>query len=67
LWDDFVPQIVEIKAGDSITWNSSSPVAEPHTVTFVKDQNLLAPLAAPFAVSNSTNLQPLIPNSNIEP
>lgn len=67
LWDDFVPQIVEIKAGDSITWNSSSPVAEPHTVTFVKDQNLLAPLAAPFAVSNSTNLQPLILNSNIEP
>jgi plastocyanin len=34
----FVPQRVEIKAGESITWhNPTEDAAEPHAVTFVLD------------------------------
>jgi plastocyanin len=66
-WDDFVPQSIEINAGDSVTWQNPSPVLEPHTITFMTNDTLLPPLAAPFAVSNSTALQPLIPNANVEP
>jgi hypothetical protein len=50
-----------------VTWQNPSPVLEPHTVTFVTNNTLLPPLAAPFAVSNSTTLQPLISNPNVEP
>jgi plastocyanin len=33
----FVPQLIQIGAGQSITWDNPSAVAEPHTVTFVLD------------------------------
>ncbi|MGB8165311.1 MAG: hypothetical protein WCF14_09895 [Nitrososphaeraceae archaeon] len=29
----FVPYNIEIKAGESVTWNNPTPVAEPHSVT----------------------------------
>jgi plastocyanin len=67
LWDDYVPQNIEINIGDSVTWQNPSPVTEPHTVTIINNDTLIPPLAAPFAVSNSTTLQPLIPNDNVEP
>jgi plastocyanin len=68
----------EIKAGQSVTWYNPTPVPEPHTVTFVLDNNnsdnnnksYAADLIAPFTIStttNSTQIMPLIPNSNSEP
>ena len=73
----FSPQQVQIKAGQSITWYNPTPVPEPHTVTFVLNNNdnksYAADLIAPFTISssstttNSTHIMPLIPNSNSEP
>src|ERR687890_567667 len=71
----FSPQLVQIKAGQSITWYNPTPVPEPHTVTFVlnndNNKSYAADLIAPFTISNtttnSTQIMPLIPNSNSEP
>lgn len=76
----FSPQQVQIKAGQSVTWYNPTPVPEPHTVTFVLNNNnnnnksYAADLTAPFTISNttstttnSTQIMPLIPNSNSEP
>src|ERR671921_305979 len=74
----FSPQLVQIKAGQSITWYNPTPVPEPHTVTFVLNNNnnksYAADLTAPFTISNtnstttnSTQIMPLIPNSNSDP
>ena len=75
----FSPQLVQIKAGQSVTWYNPTPVPEPHTVTFVLTNNnnnnksYAADLIAPFTISNtitttnSTQIMPFIPNSNNEP
>ena len=79
----FSPQQVQIKTGQSITWYNPTPVPEPHTVTFVLNNNnnnndnnksYAADLIAPFTISsssttttNSTQIMPVIPNSNSEP
>jgi plastocyanin len=76
----FSPQQVQIKAGQSVTWYNPTPVPEPHTVTFVLNKNnnnksYAADIIAPFTISttnttantNSTQIMPLIPNSNSEP
>jgi plastocyanin len=72
----FSPQQVQNKAGQSVTWYNPTPVPEPHTVTFVLNNNnnksYAADLIAPFTISsssttNSTQIMPLIPNSNSEP
>src|SRR5918996_2467542 len=74
----FSPQQVQIKAGQSITWYNPTSVPEPHTVTFVLNNNnnksYAADLTAPFTISNtnstttnSTQIMPLIPNSNSDP
>ncbi|HYX56753.1 MAG TPA: plastocyanin/azurin family copper-binding protein [Nitrososphaeraceae archaeon] len=73
----FSPQQVQIKAGQSVTWYNPTPVPEPHTVTFVLNNNnnksYAADIIAPFTISNtitttnSTQIMPLIPNSNSEP
>lgn len=77
----FSPQQMQIKAGQSITWYNPTPVPEPHTVTFLLNNNnndnnnksYAADLIAPFTISssstttNSTQIMPLIPNSNSEP
>jgi plastocyanin len=63
----FVPQNMEIKAGQSVTWNNPTSVAEPHSVTFLKDKKYFADYAAAFHISNSTEFKPLDPKSNTEP
>ena len=63
----FVPQKIEIKAGESITWVNPTSVPEPHSVTFLKDNKYLADYAAPFHVPNSTEFKPIDPKSNTEP
>ena len=63
----FVPQNIQIKAGESITWNNPSTVGEPHTVTFVLDNKTTTNIVSPFAVPNSTQFTAIPPNSNNEP
>jgi plastocyanin len=68
LWTIFAPQEVEVKIGQSVTWyNPTQGVAEPHTVTFVFDNNKLTDVVSPLAVSNTTRFMPLPPGSNNEP
>lgn len=51
----FVPENIEIKAGESVTWNNPTPVAEPHSVTFMKVGKYFPAFVAPFHVVNSTD------------
>jgi plastocyanin len=64
---DFVPKSVEIKAGDSIIWDSPTTVPEPHSVTFLKENKSFAAFAAPFRIPNSTEFKSPDPSSNAEP
>lgn len=63
----FVPQTVEIKAGETVTWINPTPVSEPHTVTFLKDQKFFAPPVAPFTIPSSTEFTPVAQGANVEP
>ena len=63
----FVPQLIQVGVGQSVTWNNPSTVAEPHTVTFVLDNKTATDIVSPFAVPNSTQLTAIPPNSNSEP
>ena len=58
---------IEIKSGDSIMWDSPTTVPEPHSVSFVKENNSFAAFAAPFVVPNSTEFKSLDSASNAEP
>ena len=63
----YSPKQVEISPGESITWYNPTAVAEPHTVSFIFDNEAKADLVAPFAIpNNSTTVSPLVPNSNTE-
>ena len=66
-WDTFSPQTVKINAGDSLTWHNPSPVAEPHTVTFLTNQSHFPPLAAPFSIPSNIEISSTLPNPNVEP
>lgn len=63
----FNPQNIEIKAGESVTWTNPTPVSEPHSATFMKDNKSFADYAAPFVVPNSTEFRSLDPNANAQP
>ena len=64
---NFVPQQVGIKVGESIIWDNPTPVAEPHSVTFMKDKKFFADFVAPFIVTYSTEFQSPQHGSNTEP
>jgi plastocyanin len=66
-WTIFVPQSIEIQAGQTINWFNPTPVGEPHSVTFFKDNKLFPLYAAPFAVPASTEFNALMPGPNLEP
>lgn len=63
----FIPSNIEVNVGESVQWISPTEVAEPHSVTFLKDEKYFADFVAPFQVANSTNFEPLISDSNAEP
>jgi plastocyanin len=63
----FSPQRVQIKLGDSVTWYNPTPVAEPHTVSFVFDNKTMTNIITPFAVRNIKELMPLPNGSNSQP
>ena len=64
----FVPQRIEIKAGQTINWYNPTLVGEPHSVAFLQGNNsLFPPFSAPFAIPNSTELKALVQSPNLEP
>ncbi len=63
----FNPQDIEINAGQSVTWLNPTKVGEPHTVTFVLENDTMAGVVSPLAVSNTTKFMPQPPGSNNEP
>jgi plastocyanin len=63
----FVPQKIEIKAGQTINWYNPTPVEEPHSVAFLKDSRLLPLFAVPYGVPTSTEFKALMPGPNVEP
>ena len=63
----FVPEDIKIKAGQSINWYNPTPVSEPHSVAFIKDNRLFPSFAVPFAVSALTEFKALMPGPNVEP
>ena len=63
----FVPQNIEIKAGQTINWYNPTPVEEPHSVAILKNSSLLPLFAAPYTVPASTEFKALMPIPNAEP
>ena len=62
----FVPQTIQVKAGESVIWDNPSVVGEPHTVTFVLDNKTATGIVSPFGVPSSTQFAAIPPNSNNE-
>lgn len=63
----FVPQQVQIRIGQKVTWDNPSTVPEPHTVTFVFNGKTMTTGDVPFTVRNSTQFMPLSPGANSQP
>ena len=63
----YIPENVEVKAGQTVTWHNPTTVGEPHTVTFILDANKTADVVSPLSVSNTTQFTALPPGSNNEP
>jgi plastocyanin len=66
-WDKFIPQNITINTGENVTWINAMRVAEPHTVTFIKDNDMIPPLFAPYRVPNNTEFTSAVPVPNVEP
>ena len=63
----FVPPLIQVGVGQSITWDNPSAVAEPHTVTFVLDNKTATDIVSPFKVPNSTQFTSVPAGSNSQP
>src|SRR5438105_4331396 len=48
----FFPRIAEIKVGETVSWINPTAVGEPHTITFLMDNNTQTDFAAPFVMSS---------------
>ena len=60
----FFPGVAEIKVGESVMWYNPTRVGEPHTVTFVMDNNTNADFIAPFVIGG--NATSAVPHANAE-
>lgn len=64
----FVPQNISISAGETVTWVNPTVVGEPHTVSFLKQQDYFAAIESPYLIPRGTELAPANPNErNTEP
>jgi plastocyanin len=64
----FVPQNISISAGETVTWVNPTVVGEPHTVSFLKQQDYFAAIESPYLIPRDTELTPANPNErNTEP
>ena len=63
----FDPAVVEINAGESVTWYSPSEINELHTVTFVQNPSLMSDIILPFSIQDTSGLEVLPPFNLGEP
>jgi plastocyanin len=64
----YSPQTVEVNIGTKVVWTTPSlDFAEPHTVSFILNNDTMAAPDAPFTVSSSTKFTPVPPAANSEP
>src|SRR5919202_1457864 len=64
----FVPQNVSVRVGDTVIWTNPTTVAEPHTVSFMKQKDYFAKFVSPYLIANGTQLRPANPEEkNTEP
>lgn len=63
----YIPDKIEVSVGQPVNWYNPTEVGEPHTVTFVMDNNTMAGVVSPLSVSNSATFSALPPKSNNEP
>lgn len=63
----FIPQSIEIQAGQTINWYNPTPVEEPHSVAILKNSSLIPLFAAPYVIPSSTEFRALMPIPNTEP
>ncbi len=63
----FIPEKVQITAGQSITWVNPTAVGEPHTVTFVLYNKTTTVVVSTLGVPNGTQFTPIPPGSNNQP
>ena len=64
-WDKFIPKNSTINAGESVTWINPMSVPEPHSVTFINNEEMFPPLFAVFSIPNNTQFTPAMPSPNI--
>jgi hypothetical protein len=62
-----VPEDVEVRAVDSVTWYKPDQFPESDTITLVFGNKFMIGLIAPFAVANSSEFSQIPINSNNEP
>ncbi|MDQ3883472.1 MAG: hypothetical protein M3243_05400 [Thermoproteota archaeon] len=64
----FNPQNITINVGQTVIWTNPTVVAEPHTVSFVKQEDYFANLESPYLIPDGTELTPANPTEkNTEP
>jgi plastocyanin len=64
----FTPQNVTINAGETVVWTNPTIVGEPHTVTFLIQEDYFANFESPYLIPNGTELTPANPEEkNTEP
>lgn len=63
----FFPQVANIKVGETVEWYNPSRVSEPHTVTFVAEDQYWANFETAYIAKNVEGFEPLTPGENAEP
>ena len=63
----FIPQNMEIKAGENIAWDNPNFYAEPHSVSFLNEIKYFPEFVVPFNVTNSSQFQPSDPKTSADP
>jgi plastocyanin len=64
----FTPQNVIINAGETVIWRNPTIVGEPHTVTFIRQEDYFANPQSPYLIANGTELIPAnLEEKNTEP
>ena len=67
-WTIYVPQDLEINAGESVTWYNPTEgrSGTPYTETFVLNNNTMTGVVSPLLVANTTKFTSQPPGSNNE-
>jgi plastocyanin len=63
----FSPSLLNIKSGQKVIWSNPATVPDPHTITFVLNNQSAVSLIIPLIVSNSSQIKPVTSGENNMP